>query len=427
MSNIPLGPNFATEFSKGAALGRQLGLQREVKGILGRPTPDATSREELIGDALLKAGEFGTGVQIKQLGQRSRLAQQQAKSEQEQKVFGAFLQNANQFIKNKDQQGLDSLIQGFKGQFTDNPTLSSVMSGFDNVSISGSKAKVSSKGRKLDETSPLVKSGLAQVGDLVDTVSEYDPETGAFKLVSLSASSGLQPSKDIQKKVLDLQGKGAREATDADLQSLPSQAFIKLGSGDQEVTMVKPSKPLTTEAAAKFAVAKKARQGAQELLSDFNTDPSNFLKANIAGIGPAKKFSQQFAARLDLITEGLGRALSGAAVPESEIKNFRSLFAVNPTDTPETIQFKLQRSIDIVNDMESLIKYGDATDVNTYLSSKKQEVQEVEESQKPVPGTPPQDPVEQLNEQTRQLDISNDQLNNIPSSNRIFKGFRLKN
>jgi hypothetical protein len=426
-NGVQVGPDFINEFNRGAALGRQLGLQQQVKQVLGNPTPNNTTREELLGDALLKAGEFGTGVQLKQLGQRKRIAEQEAKSSREKEVFGAFLQNANQFIKNQDQQGLDSLIDGFKGQFSNNPTLSAVMEGFDNVSISGSKAKVSSKGRKLDDTSPLVQAGLAQSGDVVDTVSEYDPDTGAFKLVSLSASSGVQPSGDIQKKVLDLQSKGARIATEEDVKRLPSQALIKLGSGDQQVTLVKAPKPLSTEAATKFSVAKKARQGAQEILADLQQDPTGFLSAQVAGFGPTKRFSQEFAAKLDLITEGLGRALSGAAVPESEIKSFRSLFAVNPLDTPETIQFKLQRSIDIVNDMENLIKFGDANDVESYISSRKQEIGELEELQKPIPGTPTKDPVQQLEEQTRQLQIRNGQFNNIPSSNRIFKGFRLKN
>ena len=64
--------------------------------------------------------------------------------------------------------------------------------------------------------------------------------------------------------------------------------------------------------------------------------------------------------------------MSGAAVPESEIKAFRKLFAVSTTDTPETIRYKLNRSIDIVNDLENLMLYGsDTGQINSFVADEK--------------------------------------------------------
>lgn len=206
-------------------------------------------------------------------------------------------------------------------------------------------------------------------------------ETGLIKAKTAKELLTKLPKDDALKKaVLDLQAKGARLAKQSDIEKLPSQAFINLGEGENQVTLVKPVKPLAAEAATKFAVARKARSGAQDLLKQFETvkEIGNILRT--AGTKFAKKIpsAQKAAAKLDLVTEGLGRALSGAAVPESEIKSFRSLFAVNTTDTDEVIKFKLQRSIDIVNDLENLMKFGaSTTDIEDYIDNQKAQIQNI--------------------------------------------------
>jgi hypothetical protein len=195
-----------------------------------------------------------------------------------------------------------------------------------------------------------------------------------FKQINEALAIGVveetEAAGDIRKQVIKKQGEGASIATEEDLKNLPPQAFLTIGSGDDAVTLVKPVKPLTAEASTKFAVTSKAKKGAQELLRDF--EEKNIGKMlRLSATKFAKKIPgmQDAATKLDLITEGLGRSLSGAAVPESEIKAFRQLFAVDKLDTDETIKFKLQRSVDIVNDLQNLIKFGaDPREISDFVT-----------------------------------------------------------
>ena len=214
-------------------------------------------------------------------------------------------------------------------------------------------------------------------GDLTQSQINLNRAKTASIMAPIVSPSGKREQSALSKKVLDVQasGKGvlATDLSDEALKSLPNSAFFNLTLGDESVRMVKSPKPLSAEAAAKFAVARKARSGAQELLEEIHADPLAADTLRLSNVPGVKIFgsTQKARARLKLISEGLGRALSGAQIPESELKNFKELFAVNLTDSFDMIDFKLRRSIEIVDDLENSMKFGASiSDVQDYLKGK---------------------------------------------------------
>lgn len=62
--------------------------------------------------------------------------------------------------------------------------------------------------------------------------------------------------------------------------------------------------------------------------------------------------------RFAFAREAFSRALSGAAIPEHEVVRFKKMFSVGLLDSPKLVAFKIDRMIDISNDIMNMIKYG---------------------------------------------------------------------
>ena len=142
-------------------------------------------------------------------------------------------------------------------------------------------------------------------------------------------------------------------------------------------------KPVTgmQDFAIKASILRNAKKGAESLLSQLDKD-EDFSKTLMgAATAGTQILPQNQAARsdLDLITEGLGRALSGAAVPASEIRAFKALFAILTTDTPAQQRKKLNRSVQIIKDTLNIAKYGGTMDEEKRAAFLKRHFSEEEE------------------------------------------------
>jgi len=167
---------------------------------------------------------------------------------------------------------------------------------------------------------------------------------------------------DVKKKVLEVQAKGGKLIEDiegVDLSLLPDDAFVDIGFGNQKVRLLKPPKTLTTEEATKLATLQASKKGIKDLRSQIENKTLDPIVLNISAFtGALSPQIQKARVQLDFARESLARALSGAAVPETEVDRFRTLFAINITDTPETIMFKLNRTAELIDSIENNFRFG---------------------------------------------------------------------
>lgn len=179
-------------YQKGLNFRDQLNFRKKVQEIANSPIPDGTNRETLIGNAALQSGDAVLGQKFLQLGEermaRSQAARQAQQQKQEQGLYDAFKSTATEFIKNKDQAGLDQLISNFQSQTKDSPYLQKVGQIFGDVKIEGDGATVTSKGFSLSADNPLVQAGVANEGEKYDIQYKIDPNTGKMKLISAAQS-----------------------------------------------------------------------------------------------------------------------------------------------------------------------------------------------------------------------------------------------
>ena len=208
-------------------------------------------------------------------------------------------------------------------------------------------------------------------------------ETGKLQAETLKTAKeamGSLSNKELAAAELSLQMKGYTRATKEDLDSIPTEGFVTIGKGKDAITMLKPVTGMQ-DFAVKAAILSNAKKGAESLLSQLDKD-EGFSKTLMGAATPgAQILKQHQAARsdLDLITEGLGRALSGAAVPASEIRAFKALFAILTTDTPAQQRKKLNRSVQIIKDTLNLAKYGGTMDEEKRAAFLKRHFSEEEE------------------------------------------------
>lgn len=185
----------------------------------------------------------------------------------------------------------------------------------------------------------------------------------------------LKGDEDIRKKVLDVQsqGKGILESDfTGNVDNLPSNAFINIGSGKNQVRMIKAPKQLQPESAAKLAGIQQASTGINGLLNDFNSGSISEADIRASVLPGAKRLpkQQQISSALSFNKEILARVFSGAAVPESEQKRFQEIFSIQPLDTAGTISLKLQRNLDMAEKIQNSVLYGASLSDNGVLNAK---------------------------------------------------------
>lgn len=145
------------------------------------------------------------------------------------------------------------------------------------------------------------------------------------------------------------------------LDSLPDQAKFQIGlPGLVQIDMVKKPKALSAESATKLSNLIEAQNGAQSIINDIGSGKVSNSTLSTAVIPGLKHIPgvQSYAAKFKLMSESMGRALSGAAIPKHEIESFQDLYTVHPTDTMEVKSMKLARFKRISNRISNEIKYG---------------------------------------------------------------------
>jgi len=192
-------------------------------------------------------------------------------------------------------------------------------------------------------------------GNIVDITSDARGNID-FKFRTLTP----QDSEALQKEIIKLRGKGAKSLTAAQAKDFPEEALIRFPSVTGEKIFQRPPNKVGTETTFKLVIARQGRKGARDILSkiqkgDLTTAGIQLIATGVAKLTPSLQISRS---QLLIISEGLGRALSGAAIPETEVPRFRELFSVRPFDTKETVIFKMERVIDIINDAEKIIAFG---------------------------------------------------------------------
>jgi len=123
----------------------------------------------------------------------------------------------------------------------------------------------------------------------------------------------------------------------------------------------KEGKRLPGELLLKMPFIEQAGKDSQELLNSFKSgeiEGDSFRAAGTKVVSLLPKF-KIIRVKLDLIRESLGRALTGAAMPESEVAAFKRAFGVNTTDTDEIIELKLGRIVGLVDRVRELAGLGD--------------------------------------------------------------------
>tara|TARA_R110002020_G_scaffold131385_1_gene293759 strand:+ start:3619 stop:4743 length:1125 start_codon:yes stop_codon:yes gene_type:complete len=185
----------------------------------------------------------------------------------------------------------------------------------------------------------------------------------------------LKGNEDIRKKVLDVQsqGKGILESDfTGNVDNLPSNAFINIGSGKNQVRMIKSPKQLQPESAAKLAGIQQASTGINGLLNDFNSGniSTDDIRASVIPGSKRLPEQQQISSALSFNKEILARVFSGAAVPESEQKRFQEIFSIQPLDTSDTIRLKLKRNIDMAEKIQNSVLYGASLSADGVIDTK---------------------------------------------------------
>lgn len=95
-------------------------------------------------------------------------------------------------------------------------------------------------------------------------------------------------------------------------------------------------------------LAEAGLKGLKDAQAIFNEDPTIVYKGAIT----AGLFSRKFEAALGRAIEGVLRARSGAAVPDSEVKKYRQLYGPQVGDTKEVALYKLQA---LQQDLEGIV------------------------------------------------------------------------
>lgn len=395
---MSLGNNFLQTFQAGQKIGQQVGLQRDI--AQAQQAPGGITNEQL-GNILLKRGQTTAGTTLINLAQQQRAAKLKAEQDLRTEKINFLRDVVKLAVDNKDNDMLQQTVFNFREQSKGDQILEQFADTLKNVEISeNNKIKISNNNQNITEESPLFS--LTGEGTF-DTVSEYDPSTGKTNIISITSSKPDESLKRLEQATLDLQKKGYNPATQEQIQSLPSQALVTIGEGENTRTFVKPAKTLTTTQATALSSMGEAKLGYEDILSELEKAQSEgkldeWLKVATSRAGLTKVFSQKYNSILELGSESIGRAMSGAAVPETEVKRFKSMYSVNATDKPETMIYKLKRTINIMNDTEVLSKYGapidDKKDIDTFTQNLKQAEKELQtiEKQEPTQTTEPTQP-----------------------------------
>jgi hypothetical protein len=116
---------------------------------------------------------------------------------------------------------------------------------------------------------------------------------------------------------------------------------------------IKPVKGESSETASKISLAKNALDYVGQLQSEFilpdgNINRALILQANapMGGLGEGRKARAMFLDALD----ARARAATGAAMPDTEVKNYTRMYFPQPLDNDATIKDKMTRLNSFMSD-----------------------------------------------------------------------------
>jgi hypothetical protein len=118
----------------------------------------------------------------------------------------------------------------------------------------------------------------------------------------------------------------------------PKNAELYQKMWDAKFGGTQSAKPANATEKVKYDLGNAGIKSLTEAEQLFAQDPSLVWKQEV----PGKWFSRQFDAAMTRAVENLLRANSGAAVPESEVRRYLSMYGPKLGDDPATIQSKFK-------------------------------------------------------------------------------------
>lgn len=378
------------EFQKGQAFSDRQGARRELKQIASENlTPVA--RNKRIGEAALRAGNLETGHKFFKLAEDIEQKEAALKLQAENDSIDALKEGIEFNIKHGNPEATMRFIDNKLAAAIPESKEALFLESVDNVDLNN-RLFIRTKKVTAEDQASMPFLNQAEIGDTVSFSTSMDTNELVGNVTQVDKPAGAVLSKPALKAAIALQAKGGRQATQEDMLNLPEGALTTIGIGDNAIVMVRPKKQLSTTDSTKFAVAKQARNEAVDLMEDLKD--SNFLKNSIVGVPGLKKFTQDLSKRANFIREGLARALSGAAVPETEQVRFQDIFAISPGDTLKTINYKLGRVVTIVDDLETSVLYGADSGMTTVeqrqalIEAEKAKIAQLNSDEEQEPATP---------------------------------------
>jgi len=363
-------------FRKGRSLRNEVGFNRSLRKIADDNVSTNEQKLDALTNASLRSGQGELGYKLLTLAKDREQKKAQRLQEQRKSKLNDFKSTLSIAKEFGGEPGFKAALQKFQSSLDESDPLYSFLGELKDIDTESNSILLNRRVTESDLAQyPVLRDQGVAVGEEIEV--PLDMDTGQIKGdLKRKSFSNESLSEDIQKQVLKLQANGGRIATAEDLSSLPEQAFQKIGIGENAVTVVKAPNQLSPEQGTKFEVARKARDEAQSLLKDI--EKAGFLERNLAGTAlGGKKFSQDLAKKADFVREGLARALSGAAVPETEQKRFQEIFTISPFDKKEKIEYKLKRVVELVDNLETSVLYGaepSRREINNLLASEEEQI-----------------------------------------------------
>jgi len=303
--------NFAQNFSLGRQLGNQIGLQQNIGNVLGDQNLSPEEQDLQLSNALLKSGQIGTGIQLRQLSQQKAQQQQQAQQQVMGEQVKDFFGIARTLIQKGDQQGLSSLTESLKT--SDNSILSELGQNLSGIQLEGDNLQI--KTREITSADhpllgSLVQSGAIQEGVSVEVEAEVNAQ-GESKLKTIKFIEEEGPEKGTFK--FDPKTRTLLNTATGEIRSIADE--IGLPSADPEVQFNQEQQLRTQfQGLTKDFRIIRDSFGRIRSIADDNSGASdlsfifNFMKINDPGsVVRESEFKNAASARAELErVEGLG-------------------------------------------------------------------------------------------------------------------------
>tara|TARA_R100000501_G_C2621656_1_gene114887 strand:- start:1059 stop:2393 length:1335 start_codon:yes stop_codon:yes gene_type:complete len=337
----------------GGVAGVALGPLAGLTGVMGGLTGASMGAKAATGDTL---GAAITGMEGYAQGQQMKQAQQQRQQQQKQQEFENRIKASKAYYETGQQYPGYEMGQQYPGTPGINP----------NAPLLGDTGR-SALG---------VSDELPRVGEVEE---EEVITTAPKRLLSPKAQQDLdkenrKEQRNIEMDIEKFKMKGWTKKEDMSKETLAGipQHAIKTYYGTE---LVKPPRNLTGNQATILSNMQVARGTALDVIKGIDSDKFSSTNLRESAMTGWKGNVLRFAATDDnkkerllrsnnlSIMEAVGRGLTGAAMPDTEVTRFMAILSWTPLDTPEIVKYKLERSRHLMNKIEQKMKYGSAPGV----------------------------------------------------------------